>query len=205
MKLLDLQLFAETEPTSTSEPDVQEPSTNTSGNKGTKDDSEKSGAKYTDEDVNRILNAKFAKWQKDQEKKASEEKKLAAMNAQERVEAERDKYQSELEELKSKVVISENVSEARRMCQDKGVNVSDDILSMLVTSDAEHTKATMDSFISMYQKDLSNAVKEALKGNSPTKGKGGNASVTKADIDKITNPFERQKMIRENLDLYFKK
>ncbi|WP_256463848.1 DUF4355 domain-containing protein [Vagococcus sp. CY52-2] len=41
-------------------------------------------AKYTDEDVNAIVDKKFAKWQKDLEAKKQEAEKLAKMNAEQK-------------------------------------------------------------------------------------------------------------------------
>ena len=58
--------------------------------------------KYSDEDLNAILDKRFARWKADQEKEKAEAKRLAEMNAQERAEAERDKVQKELDELKTK-------------------------------------------------------------------------------------------------------
>ena len=49
--------------------------------------------KYSDEDLNAILDKRFARWKADQEKEKAEAKRLAEMNAQERAEAERDKVQ----------------------------------------------------------------------------------------------------------------
>lgn len=47
--------------------------------------------KYTDADVDAIIDKKFAKWQKDYESKVDEAKKLAEMTAQQKAEFERDK------------------------------------------------------------------------------------------------------------------
>ena len=58
--------------------------------------------KYSDADVNAIIDKKFAKWQKEQESKIKEAEKLAEMNAQEKAEYERDELQKKLDELESK-------------------------------------------------------------------------------------------------------
>ena len=77
---------------------------NTQSTEG-QDNQEKNNAsekKYSDEDLNAILDKRFARWKADQEKEKAEAKRLAEMNAQERAEAERDKVQKELDELKAK-------------------------------------------------------------------------------------------------------
>ncbi|MDY5842307.1 MAG: DUF4355 domain-containing protein, partial [Peptoniphilaceae bacterium] len=49
-------------------------------------------AKHSDEDLDRIINAKVAKLMEKQEKKISEAKKLAEMDAQQKAEYERDQF-----------------------------------------------------------------------------------------------------------------
>ncbi|MGI6722575.1 MAG: capsid assembly scaffolding protein Gp46 family protein [Anaerovoracaceae bacterium] len=57
-----------------------------------KDDKE--APKYTDKDVDEIVNRKRAKWQEQQQKAVDEAKKLAQMDAQQKAEYERDQLQS---------------------------------------------------------------------------------------------------------------
>ena len=90
----------------------------TSGETEGQDNQEENKAsekKYSDEDLNAILDKRFARWKADQEKEKAEAKRLAEMNAQERAEAERDKVQKELDELKAKNAIAEMTNEARKM------------------------------------------------------------------------------------------
>lgn len=51
------------------------------GNNGKAEPDSKDTKKYSDAEVDEIINKKFAKWQKEQEKKISEAEKLAGMNA----------------------------------------------------------------------------------------------------------------------------
>lgn len=165
-----------------------------------KDEPKKKETKYTDEDLDRIINQKFADWQKKQEKAVDEAKKLAEMNAQEKAEYERDQFKKELAELREKNAISEMMKTARQMLADEEINISDELLANLVTSDAEETKASVQSFAKLFKDAVQNAVKDALKGNPPKAGKG--SSVTKEQIMAIKNPAERQRMIAENINLF---
>ena len=61
VELFDLQLFAESE--------LDEP---TAEGEGAKEPAKEPELKYTDEDVDRIISEKFAKWQKKQEAKLTE-------------------------------------------------------------------------------------------------------------------------------------
>lgn len=63
--------------------------------------------RYTDEDVDDIINRKFAEWQKKQQKAVNEAKKLAEMNAQQKAEYERDQLQKELDDYKRKDSLAE--------------------------------------------------------------------------------------------------
>lgn len=171
------------------------------GNNGKAEPDNKDAKKYSDADVDNIINKKFAKWQKEQERKISEAEKLAGMNAQEKAEHERDTLQKELDELKRANSIAEMEKTARTMLHDDGVNVPDEVVSSLIADDADNTKAKVEAFSKAFKEAVQTAVKDALKGKAPATGKGG-STLTKADILKIANRAERQKAIAEHIDLF---
>ena len=73
----------------------------------------------------------------------------------------------------------------------------------LVAEDADGTKKAVEAFATMYKEAVKNAVKEALKGNPPKAGNGGNKpTMTKEQILAVKNPSERQKLIAENITLF---
>ena len=194
--LFDLQLFAD-EDTEDKQADNDDTSK--------KDDSEKENKpepKYTDEDLDRIIQEKKAKWDKQAKEAEEEAKKLAKMNAQQKAEHERDKLQKELDKLRGEKARADMAKEARRMCADANINVSDDILSSIITSDADTTKEAVESFIELFKSEVEKAVKEALKGNSVKRGTSPNGGLTKEDIMKVADSVERQRLIRENMDLF---
>lgn len=193
-----LQLFAEPAPESGTDHDQAAPKPETPAPEDP--NPEDSKAKYTDDDLDKIINKKFAEWQKKQQKAVDEAKKLAEMNATQKAEYERDQLQKELDALKKKDSLSEMTKTARKMLLDSGISVPDDVLSMLVNTDAEETKRAVDGFAKAFKDAVESAVKERLKGNPPKKGSG--AKITKEQIFKISNPAERQKMIAENMDLF---
>lgn len=159
--------------------------------------------KYSDEDVDKIINRKFAEWEKKQEKerqKKSEAEKLKEMNAQQKADYEREQLEKKVEELMKKEALSQMSRSARGMLQEKGINVSDQLLSMLISDDADTTKASVDSFISLFQSEVGKAVKEALKGETPRTG--GASGMTKEQIMSVTNRAERQRLIKENINLF---
>ena len=92
---------------------------------------------------------------------------------------------------------------ARKMLSESGITASDDILSVLVTTDAEQTKAAIDSFSKTFQAAVEAAVKERLRGEPPRRGSGGGAApMTKEQIMKIRDPELRQKKMLENKELF---
>lgn len=126
--------------------------------------------KYTDEDVDRIVKNRLARAQEQAKKEKEEAEKLAEMNAQQKAEYERDQLKKELEELKRKDALSEMSKVARKMLSDESINISDELLSMMVTTDAQQTKQNVDSFMKMFKADVEAAVKTRLKGEPPRVG-----------------------------------
>lgn len=160
-------------------------------------------AKYTDDDVNKLIDQKFAEWQKKQEKAVSEAKKLAEMNAQQKAEYERDELQKELDALKKKDAVAEMTKTARKMLSENSISVPDELLSMLVSTNAEETKAAVDGFTKVFKEAVESAVKERLKGEPPKKGSGSGApSMTKEQIMAIADPELRQKKMLEHKELF---
>ena len=184
------------------QPDNTETENKGKGGDGDKKNADRNDKKYSDDDLNRIINDKFAKWQKQQEKAVDEAKKLANMTAQERVEHERDKLKAELDALKHANAIAEMEKTARGILQADGVNIPDVIISSLVSSDdAEATSENVKAFSKAFKAAVQAEVKAQLSHKSPTTGATGK-TMTKDDINKITDPIKRQEAIRNNLALY---
>jgi len=162
---------------------------------------DKNKPKYTDEDIDRIIEKKFAKWKKQQAAAVDEATRLANMNAQERAEHERDKLQKELDDLKRANTIAEMEKTARGMFADDGLTVPDAIVSVLVDEDADKTSENVKAFSKAVKKMVQDEVKRQLTHKAPS-GSQGAGTLTKADIMKEKDPLKRQKLIRENMSLF---
>lgn len=194
-----LQLFAD------GELSTETTSTEGQADTGKTDDKDKKPAsqpKYTDEDVDKIFAKKFAEWKKNEDKKVAEAKKLAEMNATQKTEYERDQLKKELDALKKKDALAEMTKTARKMLTDSGISISDELLAVMVTTDAEETKGAIDGFTKAFKDAVETAVKERLRGEPPKRGTGGVQSMTKAQIMAIKDPEMRQKKMLEHRELF---
>lgn len=196
-----LQLFADNPVDGADEDGAGDPGKDLDGDLGTETGNPEK--KYTDEDVDRMFERKFAEWQKRQEKeqkKKDEAERLKNMNAQQKSEYEKEQLEKRLNELIRKDTLSEMSKTARSMLSDKGITVSDALLDMMVSEDADATKGAVDSFIIAFQDAVKSAVKDALKGETPKTG--SSSGITKEQILAVKNRAERQKLIKENMSLF---
>jgi hypothetical protein len=201
-KTIYLQLFADDAANGTA-PGTAEKADGAGAAADTGKEAPKPELKYSDDDVNRIVKQKHAEWNKQQQKAVDEAKKLAEMNAQQKAEYERDQFKKELEELKRKDSLSEMTKTARKMLTEKNINVSDELLAMMVTTDAEETKTAIDGFVKLFTEHVESAVKERLKGEPPRRGSsGGVTAMTKEQIMAIRDPELRQKKMLEHRELF---
>lgn len=192
-KLFNLQLFAE---------EGAADATATEGQDGAAAETA-NDKKYNDDEVNEIIKKKKAEWKKEQDKKIKEAEKLASMNAQEKAEFERDELQKKLAAYEKKEALAEMSKVAKKMLLDENVNVGDDVLTHLVSEDAEETKNIIKDFAKAFNDALEKAVNERLKGKSPSKGTnitGG--AMTKEQILAIQDTELRQKKMLENRHLF---
>lgn len=161
--------------------------------------------KYTDDDVNEIINKKFAQWEEKQSKKVDEAKKLAAMSASEKAQYESERIKKELAEYKRRDTLAEMAKTARTMLSEKEISVSDDLLSMIVSTDADTTKANVDAFTEAFKSAVEAQVKKSIGGPVPKSTNSGRSAYTKESIMKIQDTRERQRLINEHIDLFKRK
>lgn len=194
MKKLNLQMYADdpadnkdtAASSATSAPGTAEKDSNgAAADTGKETQPEK---KYTDDDVDRIVKSRLAREREQAKKEKEEAEKLAEMNATQKAEYERDQLKKELAELKRKDALSEMTKVARKMLADKDINIPDDLLSLMVTTDAAETKLAVDGFAKMYKDSVEAAVKARLKGEQPRVGSGSPSPVS--EIEKRIKKYQ---------------
>ena len=207
MNRYTLQLFAES--MSQSEADNKEKQSTEAKAKGSPDGTQESneekaggaqGKLYTDEDVDKLINRKFAEWQAKKDKEIDEATKLADMNAQQRAEYQRDQLQKELDEYKRRETLAEMGKTARSMLAEQDIEVPDELVASLVTENAETTAANVKAFAKAFTTAVQKAVEGKIAHTEPKAG--GAATMTKAEILGIKDPIARQKAISENIGLF---
>lgn len=192
-RILDLQMFADGDGGEVETPE----NTDTDKEPG----APKAEPKYTDADLDRIINQKFAAWQKQQEKKVSEAERLSKMTAEEKANERIKQLEERLAAADKEKAVAAMSRQARAILAEKNINVNDELLANLVADDADATKANCENFISLFNAAVEKAVKDALKGESPKAGSAP-AGMTKEQILAIPNRAERQRMMKEHKDLF---
>ena len=180
------------------------------GSGGTDDPEDKSGddekedKKYTDEDVNNIINRKFAEWEKRQKEKsakAAEAERLKNMTEEEKRKHEMEELQKKIAGYEKEKAIGAMTKVARGILNDSKIVVNDELLGNLVAEDAETTKTNVENFVKNFNDAVQKAVAEALRGKT-LRLKDGSKELTKEDILKIKNRTERQKAMAEHPELF---
>lgn len=116
--------------------------------------------KYTDADVNVLIDRKFAKWQKKKEAEVSEAVKNARIDEVEKAKAVHEKLKQQLNDLTRQNSVYEMMKMARGMLAANDISVSDELLSIIVTEDVDKTKTAVDSFSTLFTAAVEEAARE---------------------------------------------
>ena len=172
LKRLDLQLFAEDEGGDESgNTDPDEGKGGEDGDEGKPGPKEGEEKKYTDADVNKLLNAKYAKmaekFKKELQEAKDEAAKLAKMNADQKKEYEIEKLKKENEELKGQATRYELGKTATSILKENNIEATQDILDFVVGEDAETTKERITKFVGIITAQIKAAETERATGRTP--------------------------------------
>ena len=207
MKIREAELFYQTQHFADGDGDGAEGAGGQEGQEGGQEgEGDKGGQdvkKYSDRDLDQILNKRFARWQKQQQAAISEAEKLAHMSEAEKSAKAMKDLQAEIAELKRDKALADVAKTARGILAEEGITVSEAILSALVTDDAEATDARVKEYAKAFKQAVQAEVKRQLKGAAPkTATPGGASGMIKAQIMAIKDQAARQKAIAENLSLF---
>ena len=123
--------------------------------------------KYTDADVDAIIDKKFAKWKSEQEAKENEAKKLAKMNADEKQKYQLDQREQELANREQAIARKELTAEAKAMLSERGLPV--ELVSVVDLSNAEAVTESVASIQKTWEDAVQKGVSDRMKGSAPIK------------------------------------
>lgn len=193
----NLQFFSESLNKDSLNDDAEKP-------KDTDLDSDEETKTYTEEEFNKRLQDELSRRMKQKEKEkqeaVEEAAKLAKMNKDQKAEYEREKLEAELNQLRAEKAMNEMRSEARVMFKDKNIDVSDELLDIVVSDSAETTKNNVDNLTKILDEMVQKKVQETLRQNSPKSfSKSG---LSRDEILAIKDDSERQSAIAQNMHLF---
>lgn len=170
-KNINLQLFAEGQ---------TDPATDTATDTATEEKKKevaKEEPKYTDAEVDRLINQKRAEW----ERKKEEADKVAKMDSDEKHKYELDQERKEKAELQKELATIKLSKTASALLKESEIEATDEILSFVVGEDETQTKANINKFVKIIEEQVKKAEKERATGFTP---KNYNNGKTLSEIEK---------------------
>lgn len=194
---MNLQLFAEGGDGGTGDGANGRASTNSqqrqqSQNEGQQseggDGEQGTGKTFSRDEVGKMIAAETKKarasWEKEYEEKQEEAKKLAKMNAEEKLKHQLEQKESEINELKRQQTLTEMSKEASKMLSENELPFDDDLLSLLVSDDAEATKKATNAIIAFASKIKKQNARQTTPGEGGQFAAGEYSKKTVADLAK---------------------
>lgn len=123
--------------------------------------------KYTDAEVDEIINKKYAKWKAKREAEENEAKKLAKMNADEKRKYEYEQREKELLEREAEVLKKEMTSEAKTLLSERGLPL--ELVSVVDLTSADTVISSVNSIQQSFETAVQKAVEDRIKGGAPIK------------------------------------
>ncbi|EOI00682.1 hypothetical protein UAY_01785 [Enterococcus moraviensis ATCC BAA-383] len=192
---LHLQFFADPdggsgEPGGTGTPPAGDPNPNDPANPDDPNGAGNGDKTFTRDEVAKMIAAETSKkqkaWEKEQQEKQAEAAKLAKMNAQEKSEHEKKQLEAKIAELERGQTLAAMTTEASKMLSEASLPHDDDLLSLIVSDDAEATKgavAIITNFVSKIKKENARQQTPAAGGQFDT---NGNKKMSTAELAKQT-------------------
>lgn len=155
---------------------------------------EGTGKTFSRDELAKIVAAETKKarasWEQEAEAKKEEAKKLAKMNAEEKLQHELEQKEAEIAELKRGQTLNEMKSEASKMLSGAGLPQDDELLGLIVSEDAEATKkavAVITNFASQIKKE---------NARQSTPGEGGQFSADKKTKQTVAELAAKNRIIK---------
>ena len=140
------------------------------------------------------LKAKLAKYEGD-------DKSIKELSDEEKAKQEEDAKDRRIKELEDRLARNEALKQTKQVFEESDIQVSDDVLDMVVVNDNKKTVANVQAITNFIEKIKEDTRKELLAGKTP-RTTGVKTKMTKAQIRSIKDTAERQKAMRDNWSLF---
>ena len=152
---------------------------------------------FTQSELDKILNKKFAQWQKKTEEAKIEAERKAKLTEAEKLAEER----KEFEAIRKQFEYEKRVNSTSKVLASNNLPV--EFSDFLIAETDEATTQRVDLFKNAFNEALEKAVNERLKGKTPKVSTSKNIEITKEQFNKM-DLVQRQKLFVENRELYNK-
>ena len=171
----------------------------------TQEQSQQNEKTFSQEEVSQMIKDRLAREKRKSDERMKdaiqEAEKLAKMNKDQKNKYELEKLLKENEELKAEKALSQMKNETRSMLNESGLeNFDDQIINILVNTDAEKTKKNVESFTNLVNQMVKSNVERALRQDSPVSTQSNR--MTKDEILAIKDDTQRQAAIAKNINLF---
>lgn len=158
---------------------------------------------FTKDEVEQMISDRIKREREKAEADKAEAKRLAKMNADQKKDYEIDKQTKRAEEAEQKLARYEMQGQARKMFGESGVNVNDDDLSLVVTSEAETTQDNVNKLIAFAKRIREDVKNEMLTGKTPKTNGNIAKNITQSQFDLMSSK-QKAELYQENPDLFKK-
>lgn len=143
-----------------------------------------------DNDVNSIINSKYSRWKQELNEKQDEAAKLAAMDEKEKADYEKQQLKDKIADYERKEQLAEMSETASGMLSDKGIQPTKEVLSIIVSEDADKTSDNVKSYIAaieLERKNIKADFEKRLGGKIPLEGGSTSTLSRGAQMAKAAN------------------
>ena len=140
------------------------------------------------------LKAKLAKYE-------NNGKSIKELSDEEKAKQEEDTKDRRIKELEDRLARNEALKQTKQVFEESDIQVSDDVLDMVVVNDNRRTVANVQAITNFIEKIKEDTRKELLVGKTP-RTTGVKTRMTKEQIRSIKDTAERQKAMRDNWALF---
>ena len=150
---------------------------------------------FTQSELDKILNKKFAQWQKKTEEAKQEAERKAKLTEAEKLAEER----KEFEAMRKQFEYEKRVNSTSKTLASHNLPV--EFADFLIAEDDEATTQRVDLFKNAFNDAVEKVVTERLRGTTPKVSTKTSKSITKEEWNKM-NLVQRQKLYNSNRALY---